>query len=642
MKKIFFAVAAILISGYSYGQDTTSKTLDEVIVTANKAVQKQSTTGKVVTVITKEQINKSSGRTVGQLLNEQVGLTVNGALNNSGTNQSVYMRGASSGRTLILLDGIPVYDPSLINNEFDLNLLSVKDIERIEICRGAQSTLYGSDGVAGVINIITIKKDIARPINISTTISGGSYGTLRENLQVFGKVNKLTYTTRYSKLTSNGFSAAHDSTGQRNFDNDGYKGDLTNISLQYQAAPAISIKSFILQSRYKTDIDASQFNDEKDFSLKNKNTIAGAGFRYQKNNVTITGNYQYNKISRNYRNDSMDVPGFSRFETDIYFGQAQFVEIYSNISVDHGISLVQGADYRFSSMNNQFLSISSFGPYTSELNDTVHSQASLFFSVIYNSVNQKLNVELGGRLNVHSRYGNTSTYTFNPSYNFSKQFRVFGSIASAFKAPTLYQLYSAYGNPDLKPERSTNYELGFQLQSSHFRNQVVYFHRIVKDGLDFNYIRYNYFNFNKQSVKGLEWESEVEPIKDLLVSLNYTYFKAEEQSQSRITFTDTLYDHLLKRPAHSFNIKIGYPLSRNLYASSSAKYVSSRFDAGGYQKGDAELKSYFLLSVYIEYRFKNHIRLFGDAQNVTNKEFFDVRGYNSIPFMFNGGVTFNW
>ncbi|MDQ6814852.1 MAG: TonB-dependent receptor plug domain-containing protein, partial [Bacteroidota bacterium] len=135
-----FIFAALAASAQS---DTLSgNRLDEVVVTANKFPQKQSTTGKVISVITKEQIEKSSGRTVGQLLNEQAGITINGALNNLGTNQTVYMRGAASGRTLILVDGIPVNDPTLITNDFDLNLFSLNDVERIEIARGAQSTLY--------------------------------------------------------------------------------------------------------------------------------------------------------------------------------------------------------------------------------------------------------------------------------------------------------------------------------------------------------------------------------------------------------------------------------------------------------------------------------------------------------------------
>ena len=641
MKKHFLGVAAIIISSPLLAQDSVrTKQLDEVVVTANKTPQKQSTTGKVVTVITKEQIEKSSGRTLGQLLNEQAGLIINGALNNLGTNQSMYVRGGSSGRTLVLLDGIPMYDPSLINNEFDLNLLSINDVERVEICRGAQSTLYGSDAIAGVINIITIKKDVNKPLNVKATLSGGAYNTFRGNVQVYGKSGKLTYTTRYAKLTTKGFSAAYDSSGKKDFEKDGYNGDVANAVLQYQATPALSVRSFIQYSRYKTDIDATTFTDEKDYTIKNKNVVAGTGIHYQKNNVNLTANYQYSDITRNYYNDSIDRPTFSKFATDDYFGKAQFIEAYTSIGLGSGFTILQGADYRFSTMNNKYLSLSSFGPFTTQFKDTSHSQASLYGSLMYNSANEKLNVELGGRMNVHSRYGSNGTYTFNPSYSFNKHFRVFGSIASAFKAPSLYQLYSfSYGKPDLKPERSTNYELGVQQAHGKITNRVVFFHRIIKDGIDFNSFTNKYFNFNKQTVKGIEWESSVQPVQHLTVAFNYTYIKPEEQSQSRVTFKDTTYDQLLRRPQHSFNITAGYQLNA-LYVSVSGKYVSSRYDVGGYKVNDVKLDGYFLLGAYAEYKLKKYLKFFADAQNITDKKFFDVRGYNSIPFIINGGVTF--
>src|SRR5687768_17548980 len=124
-KKLQLITAGLFISICALAQtDTSSKSLDPVILTANKLPQKQRTTGKVITLISKDEIEKSAGKSLAQLLNEQAGITINGALNNAGTNQSLYMRGASSGRTLILLDGIPIYDPSVISNEFDLNLIS--------------------------------------------------------------------------------------------------------------------------------------------------------------------------------------------------------------------------------------------------------------------------------------------------------------------------------------------------------------------------------------------------------------------------------------------------------------------------------------------------------------------------------------
>lgn len=117
-------------------------------------------------------------------------------------------------------------DPSTITTDFDLNMFSINEVRRIEVCRGAQSILYGSDAVAGVINIITVKKDINKKLNAKATISGGSLGTLKTNLQVYGKVNKLTYTTRFSKLITNGFSSAYDTTGIKDYDNDGYNGEV--------------------------------------------------------------------------------------------------------------------------------------------------------------------------------------------------------------------------------------------------------------------------------------------------------------------------------------------------------------------------------------------------------------------------------
>jgi len=646
MKKKIFIAAAVIFSSTVQGQDKDStKLLNEVVVvTATKTPVSQVQTGKVVTVIGKDLLEKSSGKSVAQVLNEQAGITVNGAYNSPGSVQTIFLRGASSGRTLILLDGIPVSDPSMINNEFDLNLFSINDVERIEVCKGAQSTLYGSDAVAGVVNIITVKKDIKKAFNVKATTGFGNKNTTRNNLQFYGKEGKFTYTTRFAKLKTNGFSAAYDSTGKANFDNDGYDGNVISAAVQYQVIPALSVRTFIMHSQYKADIDAGIFADEKDYTIKNSNLSSGFGINYKKGIVAITGNYQYGELKRRYTNDSLFVRPFgTKFESNKYGGRTQYGELYGIIAAAKWLNIIAGADYRWGNMNQQYYSLSGFGPYSSNFADSSLHQTSFYSSLLFNALDKKLNVEIGGRTNKHSRYGNNSTYTFNPSYNINKNWRVFGSIASGFKAPSIFQLLDKFsGNPELQPEKSTNYELGIQQSHEKITSRVVYFHRDIKNGIDYDNVNFKYFNFVKQTVDGLELELTVTPTKNLSVNANYTLITGDEQTQSRKNVHDTTYNYLLRRPKNNVNLNIGYQFCKSVFASITGKSVSSRYDVGGYRKEDILLDSYFILSAYAEYKHSDNVKFFANAQNLTNKKFFDIRGYTAIPVLINGGVTFNW
>jgi vitamin B12 transporter len=218
---------------------------------------------------------------------------------------------------------------------------------------------------------------------------------------------------------------------------------------------------------------------------------------------------------------------------------------------------------------------------------------------------------------------------------------VFGSIASGFKAPSIFQVYDVFsGNPNLKPEKSTNYEIGIQQLHKKISNRIVYFHRDIKNGIDYNNATFQYFNFVKQAVDGLEFELSARPTSHLSITANYTLITGEETTQSRKSFKDTSYNHLLRRPKHTINFILGYQFSKALFASVSAKSVSSRYDVGGYKQDDVLLDSYFLLGAYAEYKWKENVKFFADLQNITNKKFSDIRGYNAIPFLINGGISF--
>jgi vitamin B12 transporter len=649
MNKKHLAILLLSVTGSSLTfaqtrKDSTTKQLDQVVVTATKYPLKQSQTGKVVIVIPHEELEKSTGKSLGELLNEQAGITVSGALTDAGTNQSVSIRGAGSGRALVTIDGMPVGDPTQTDNSFDINLIPVSMIERIEISKGAQSTLYGSDAIAGVINIILIKPDVKTPFNGKASFSGGSYGTYNGNAQLYGKIaNQLTYNVRYSRAHTDGFSRAYDSTRHdtayhRPFDHDGDRSDVVAANLGWSPVSALAVKGFFQYSHYTTDIDASAFTDALDFTSGNKNLMLGGGFTYALSNTTIHGNYLYNTTNRLLVEDSVFGQSYSY---DHYFGKTQFAELYASTNLGYGLTLLNGADYRFASMNENSIYYST----PSLFKDTSASQTSMYSSLLYNG-NSGLSVELGGRLNTHSQYGSNYTYTFNPAYLLNHNWKIYGSIASGFKAPTLYQLYSAYGNPTLQPEKSTSYEGGIQFSNAVIESRATWFHRRTKDAIDFNNFTYQYFNRNEERGQGVEWENKINFNRIVSLTVNYTWIKEKQLTQSHLTFADTAYSYGLRTPEHTINFTLGIRPVKSFYFSVSGHYESKRYDLGGYESyppygplPDVVLNSFFILNAYAEYRPFKMLKFFADAKNITDKKFFTVYGYNSIPAMFSGGAA---
>ena len=636
-KKLMLLTLLFSAKMVSAQQDTA--TLDEVVVTANKMAQKQSTTGKVVTVITKSDLEKMGNKNLATLLQEQVGVTVNGSSNNPGSVQTIFTRGASGGRTLVLLDGIPVNDPSFINNDLDLNLFATSSIERIEICRGAQSTLYGSDAIAGVINIITTSKEISRPLQINASSLMGSFGTQKNNLQVAGKKNKWSYSARIAHTNSKGFSASIDTTEKNNFDADNYKGLALHGQINYAATEHFSVKAFSMYNKYKAGVDAGVFKDDRDFTITNSGLLIGTGFVYKKSNWQITGTYQHNTLDRHFLNDSAHKTS-TWFEKNDYAAASDYAEVYTSVKLSDRLTALAGLDYRKGSYSQDYLSVSGWGPYDFKDPTRYAEQLALYGSLLYTSANKKLTLEVGGRTNKHSVYGNNQTFTLNPSFALSENIRMFASVSTGFKAPSLYQISI---NDKLDPEKATSYEAGFSYQQKTFQTRVVYFNRQTANGIDYNYINYQYFNYVKQSVNGLELEIKKSFSSGITAFANYTFLAGKETTQNRITNQDTItYDYLLRRPTHQLNLGISAQVNAKLRFEISGRYASKRQDVGGYAAPDVELKSYTTLTANAGYQLNKHWRLTADIQNFTNTKYYEVYGFKTMPLNASVGVVFNW
>jgi vitamin B12 transporter len=642
-KIISLSVCLIATTSLVFGQqkdsiqkNTTANQLEDVIVTANKIEQKQNGTSKVITVITAAQIQQNAGRTIAQLLNEQAGLSLPGALSNLGTVPSIYMRGAASGRTLILLDGAPVGDPSMISNEFDLNLVPLNQVERIEILKGAQSTLYGSDAIGGVINIITKSK--GSPF-VSGALSYGSYGTKQGNLQFNSSINKLNYTIGFENQNADGFSSAKDITNKGDFDKDGYQNNSFFVKAKYQIDTLWNLQLSSRKTAYKAAIDYGGFKDDKDNEFKNATTMNGLVLKYKKAKTNFQLQYQYTTQDRTYFNDSVDRT-YLIFENNQYAGKTHFADAFLSTPIHKNIQWIIGSDFRYGSYNQSYEAIiEGYGPYSFNTNDTFQFQNAFYTSVLINDNAKKWLLELGARYNNHNRFGNNQTFTFNPSYALTDQVRLIASVSTGFKAPSLYQLGN---NNQLKAETSFNTEFGLSFRKGDIFARAVYYNRTINNGIDFNNINYQYFNFIQQKVNGIEIEIQ-HPLNDQhYFSLNYTLMNGQETNQNRITNTDTVtYDYLLKRPKHSLNAQWNYTINNKWNASVTGRFISERKDVGGYGTADVTLGYYTLLNAAIQYKWSKRIVVFANGQNLLNDNFSEVNGYNAIGRMVQFGIRLN-
>lgn len=650
MRKIF-AVTALFASSQLGAQTLpdTTRIMDEVTLTASKFSVKTTETGKVVTLITRQDIEHAGSRDLAQLITELGGVYINGYNGTPGKEKNVYLRGANVAYTLITIDGVPVYDASGIGSNFDIRNMSIDNVERIEILKGSQSTLYGSDAIAGVINIVT-RKGAAKPFAFSGVADWGSYDTRRLDANVSGSLKLFDYNVGYAHFGTDGFSEAKRPANVTTaYDKDGYRQNSVQASLSFHPAAGIRIAPFLRYTRFKGDLDQDAFVDELDFTNTNKNLQAGVQNVFKLGSGQLHVQYQFTHTDRRYLDDSTESRnGYYIYNRQNYIAREHFAEAFAVYPLG-AVKLTAGADLRSSNTGYDALQSDPYsgGPYATSFSGDSVKQHQVGVYAALNYGHNGFFVEGGGRFNHHSSYGSNFAFNFNPSYLVAKHLKIFANLSSGYRTPSLYQLFSIYGNRELQPETSLNLEGGVQVFTAdeHAGLRAVYFNRHIKDVIAFftDPVTFasRYINQDKQKDHGIELEGNVHIGNKLQVKALYTYVTGDITTKQH--GKDTTYFNLLRRPKSTLNLSAGAQLTSAFYFSAQLSAIGKRsdvyFDPVTFASVPITLKKYFLLNVYAEYGLlKGKLKLFADVRNLLDADYSDIYGYNTAGFNAYGGI----
>jgi len=630
MKKLVVAPAVMfgLVLAQTVAAGEPEATMEEVVVTATRTASPVGQTGgSSVTVINEQDIKAKQQDTVEEVLKTVPGLDVvaNGG---PGTTTSISLRGADSKNTLILIDGVMFNDPSSANRSANLADINVDNIERIEVVRGPQSVLYGSNATAGVINIIT-KKGTAKPSMFAGS-EGGSYGTWKVYGGGSGMVSKFNYSLTASHTETDGFSVADDDNDRiphagNTSEKDGWENTTVSSKFGYDFTPNADISALIRYIDSTVELDdygpgytGDRFGGWPTYApepdgLKERHT----GSKQCVGKVNLHNRLFAGRLDSDlyYQRSQHDRDGYDNdgiLEYD-YLGKSNEAGWQGVFKANDAHTLLAGGSYFAEEMDSD----------SSGINDKTANIASYWLQDQM-FLGDSLDVVAGVRLDDHDRFGSEATYRVAPAYTINATDTVIkGSYGTGFRSPSLFELYSFYGNEDLGPEKSRGWDLGFD-QSLHdglVRFGVTYFALNFRDRIDYNFATSHYDQMEgKTKTRGVESFVELAPTASLNFLLNYTYTDTQDPNGER----------LARKPLHKVALSTRYHFLEKGVCNVDVLWIGKRDesfanDAAGNPVDT--LDSYTVVNLAASYDLTAHVNIYGRVDNLFDEQYEEAWSY---------------
>jgi vitamin B12 transporter len=624
------AVAAVLPTLASAEMRPTP--VGELVVTANRAPVRSDRVGQQVTVVGADEIRALQTPVLSDVLARTPGVSFSRNGGVGGATQ-VYIRGAEAGQTLLLVDGVRLNDPTTVDTGFDFGNLLMADTGRIEILRGPQSVLWGSQAIGGVVNLIT--EDPAAPFEADVTAEGGSHDWAYGRARLGGRSDRVSWRATAAYLTTDGVSAA-----ARGTERDGYRNAGASGKARVSLTDQLSLDLRAVYSRGRTKFDGFappffSFGDTREYGITE--TLSG----YAGGNLDLLEGRLHNRLALSATHvvrknwDPDQAPFHVTFSG---FGHSERYEYQGVFEVREGAALVFGAEREDSHMR----SASTFSPVPLRLRartDSLYAQA-------HGEVAPGVTLAAGVRHDDHDAFGGHTVGQASVAWTLNDGATILrASWGQGFKAPSLYQLGSEYGNLGLKPEEATGWDAGVEqrLADGRIVLQAAWFARRTKNQIDFvscfagpaplcaTHLSGGYYdNVARTRAHGVELAAQADLTEALTLSANYTWTDARNRSAG-----PNLDHRLARRPAHEANAEAAYVWPVKLTTALAAHYVGGRFDDAA---NSNRLKSYLLWDLRASYPLTDKVELYGRIENLTDRRYQTIADYGHLGRAAYGGV----
>lgn len=539
---------------------------------------------------------------------------------------SLFIRGANSEHAVFMVDGLELNDPVSPSRSFNFNLFNLALVNRVEVLRGPQSTLYGSDALAGVVNLIT-----ADPEKNEVSLSGlfGTFRTGQGNFKVARVFRDFSLLAEFNTFATAGISQAG-SSYPGNSEADGYSQQSLALKLSYRLSPSFRLnwQTRGLIGRAELDAFGGPYGDDSNSLQKsrfifNRLELDAFLFQHRWQPKLVFGL----EAGRRENDNPADEVHPGEGERALYSSRLFKIDWQNNFFLAVNHTLVLGADYRQEYGSSSYLYFSPWGDYESSFPQKTASLLGLYLQDQWKPW-ERLSLTAGLRSDHHRRFGQALTFRAAACLDLPEiGARLKSTLGSGFKAPSLYQLFAPadyfgpIGNPDLHPERNLGWDAGIEKEfGDRLAISLTYFETRFRNLIQF-YFGSGYQNVGRALSRGLEASLEARPFKNGNISAGGTYLKARDLVSE---------SPLLRRPEQSFYVR--FNLSRkSITLTAELNHIGSRLDVdySSYPPQTVKLKAATIASLLLSYDLKQSLALFLHVQNLLNSRYELVYGYAS-------------